>query len=182
MTTFNNIIFIGGIHGVGKSSICREICNKFNIQHLSASELIKWNELNEDPKNKKVIDIPDTQTRLIIGLQIAVKENKYYLLDGHYCLLNTESEIIRVPLETFKQINPKKLILILDNVSEIKKRLETRDNRLYDIGLLTSLQNEELAYAKELSQALRVDLLIGTKHDYSGILYSIRKKLTYKAN
>src|SRR5690606_12889108 len=113
MNTFNNIIFIGGIHGVGKSSICSEICNKFNIQHLSASELIKWDELNEDPKNKKVANIPNTQTRLIIGLQQTIKDNQHYLLDGHYCLLNAKSEIVRVPLETFKQINPKLLILIL---------------------------------------------------------------------
>lgn len=175
-------MFIGGIHGVGKSSICYDICRDLNIQYLSASELLKWNEINEDPKNKKVASIPDTQTRLILGLQKAVKKNDYYLLDGHYCLLNSKNKIIRVPLDTFKQINPIRLILILDEVSEIKRRLEARDNRLYDLDLLALLQNEELAYAKELSQALWVDLIIGTKHDNSRILNSIRKQLTYKAN
>lgn len=174
-------MFIGGVHGVGKSSICHNICRKLNIQYLSASELLKWNEINEDPKNKKVASIPDTQTRLILGLRTAVKKNKYHLLDGHYCLLNSKNEITRVPLDTFKQINPKRLALILDDISEIKKRLEARDNKLYDLELLESLQNEELSYAEYLSKTLGVDLIIGTKHDYSGILDSIRKQLTYKA-
>uniref|UniRef100_F4C8X2 Adenylate kinase n=1 Tax=Sphingobacterium sp. (strain 21) TaxID=743722 RepID=F4C8X2_SPHS2 len=177
MKTFNNIIFIGGIHGVGKSSVCYNICSKLNIHHLSASELIKWDELNEDPKNKKVVDIPDTQKRLIIGLQQAVKDNKHYLLDGHYCLLNNGSEVTHVPLETFKQINPKLLILILGDISEIKDKLEVRDHKRYDVGLLKSLQNEELTYAKHLSKSLGIDLLIGNKDEYSVIMNSLPKFL-----
>lgn len=178
MTTFNNVVFVGGIHGVGKSSLCKNICRELNIQYLSASALLKWNELNEDPKNKKVESIPDTQTRLIFGLQKAVKENDYYLLDGHYCLLNSENKIIQVPLNTFKQINPKRMVLILGDISEIKKRLEVRDNKLYDLGLLESLQNEELAYAQHLSKTLRVELTKGTKNDYSAILNSLRMTLS----
>jgi adenylate kinase len=49
-----NIAFIGGIHGVGKSTICQQICDKLNLVYLSASELIKWSDINEDVKNKKV--------------------------------------------------------------------------------------------------------------------------------
>jgi broad-specificity NMP kinase len=47
------IAFIGGIHGVGKSTICRQICSELNLEYLSASELIKWADLNEDAKNTK---------------------------------------------------------------------------------------------------------------------------------
>lgn len=177
MTTFNNVIFVGGIHGVGKSSLCLNICHELNIKYLSASELLKWSELNEDPKNKKVASIPDTQTRLILGLQKAVRENDYYLLDGHYCLLNKENVIVQVPLDTFKQINPKRMVLILGDITEVKKGLEARDNKLYNLGLLKSLQNEELAYAQHLSKTLSVELIKGTKNDYSAILNSLRMTL-----
>jgi len=61
------IAFIGGIHGVGKSTICRQICDEIKLEYLSASELLKWKEINEDVKNKKVISRPDTQDRLITG-------------------------------------------------------------------------------------------------------------------
>lgn len=88
----SSIIFIGGIHGVGKSTVCQQICNKCNIEYLSASKLIKWSELSEDTKNKKVENLSFTQDRLVVGLRNAVQENKTYILDGHYCLLNKSND------------------------------------------------------------------------------------------
>ena len=45
MELTNYIIFIGGIHGVGKGTICKEIASKTDIIHITASEIIKWNEI-----------------------------------------------------------------------------------------------------------------------------------------
>lgn len=180
MVTFNNIAFIGGIHGVGKSTICHDICRGLNMEYLSASELLKWREINEDFKNKKVKDISDTQNRLILGLSRTIQEGKYYLLDGHYCLLNSNNEIVNIPVDTFEQINPISLNLILGDVSEIKERLEARDNKLYDSGLLERLQNEELAYARRLSKEFGITLNIGTQNDYWELVISLQKTLATK--
>jgi adenylate kinase len=59
---FKNIFFIGGIHGVGKSTICQQVCREMNIEYLSASELLKWGEINDDVKNKNVEDITYTKS------------------------------------------------------------------------------------------------------------------------
>ncbi|MBK7669563.1 MAG: AAA family ATPase [Sphingobacteriaceae bacterium] len=83
-----NISFVGGIHGVGKSTICKSICGKFNINYLSASEVLKWSKLNTDIKNKKVDDISFTQDLLINGLNEQVNKSEHYILAGHYCLFN----------------------------------------------------------------------------------------------
>lgn len=64
----NDITFIGGIHGFGNITICRQICDEVKLEYLSASELIKWKDINEDIQNKKVRNIPATQDRLIIRL------------------------------------------------------------------------------------------------------------------
>ena len=48
----SKIAFIGGIHGVGKSTVCKHICRDLKIEYLSASELLKWKDLNEDAQNK----------------------------------------------------------------------------------------------------------------------------------
>jgi len=170
---FNNIAFIGGIHGVGKSTICQHICNKLSMEYLSASQLLKWNSLNQDVKSKKVKDISETQNRLILGLNNSIKTEKNYMLDGHYCLLNTNNEIINIPLEIFKQINPFSLNIILDDVSAIKERLETRDNRIYDYKILESFQGQELKHAKFLSKTLGITLNIGAPNDYSEMLTSL---------
>lgn len=168
-----NIAFIGGIHGVGKSTICQQICDKLHLVHLSASELIKWSYINEDAKNKKVENIQDTQDRLIIGLKNTVKTEKQYLLDGHYCLLNTNGKIENVPVSTFQMISPFSLNIILDDVSEIKKRIEARDNKHYDYELLSQMQDSKLQYAKYLSEELGVTLNIGLRKNFAELLNSI---------
>ena len=176
----SKIAFIGGIHGVGKSTICEHICRELNMEYLSASELLRWKDLNEDVQNKKVKDIPYTQNRLLLGLTNSIQPGKFYLLDGHYCLLNDDNEITRVPMEVFKQINPFSLNLILGDTSEVKRRLEIRDGKTYDHELLEHLQNEEMTYAKQLSRTLGITLNIGTQNDYSELLTLNRDFLTSK--
>jgi len=171
----NNIIFIGGIHGVGKSTICQNICRDLNMEYLSASELLRWEDINDDAKNKKVKDIPFTQNRLIAGLSHIIQKGKYYLLDGHYCLLNEEGEVEKISIDVFMQINPKVLCLIIGNIKEIKTRLDLRDNKNYNFALLEQLQNSELDHAKELSVALKVPLYIEESADAMNILNHLSK-------
>ncbi|MDD5773110.1 MAG: ATP-binding protein [bacterium] len=173
-----NIAFLGGIHGVGKSTICRQICNDLKIDYLSASEVLKWKEISSDSKNKKVMDIPHAQYILIQGLINKVKENHYYLLDGHYCLFDKESNIINVPIETFRNINPISLNLVIDDIIKIKHRLEERDKRPYDILLLKKMQNSEINYAKEVSNKLRITLNIGNHSDFSDIFKALKDYIT----
>jgi adenylate kinase len=168
-----NIAFIGGIHGVGKSTVCRQICDRLDLTHLSASELLKWGDINEDAENKQVKDIQDTQDRLIVGLRNTIQTGKRYLLDGHYCLLNTNGEIKNIPVDTFQMINPFSLNIILDDVSEIKKRLEERDNKYYDYDLLMRMQDNELQYAKYLSEKLDVPLNVGLQKNFTELLNSL---------
>lgn len=172
---FDNIVFIGGIHGVGKSTICLNICQKLNLEYLSASELLKWNDINDDIKNKKVEDIPYTQNRLIKGLKSIVNHKKFYLLDGHYCLLNKDNEVENISINTFLMINPIAFCLILGDVLEIKNRLEVRDSKPYKYELLELLQDSELNYSKLLSKTLNTPLHVGKNNDYSNLTNALSK-------
>lgn len=172
---FDNIVFIGGIHGVGKSTICQQICRELNIEYLSASELLKWEDINDDTKNKKVKDIPFTQSRLIAGLSKTIQKGLFYLLDGHYCLLNEKAEVEKISIDIFIQINPKALGLILGDIKEIKTRLDLRDNKSYDLDCLKKMQNIELNYAKELSVTLKVPLFIEENKDVKKIMNHLSK-------
>jgi adenylate kinase len=174
----NNVAFIGGIHGVGKSTICKEICSSIGLVHLSASEVLKWKDINSDVKNKKVNDIPFTQNLLITNLTRLVSKHECYLLDGHYCLLNKDNQITDVPISTFKEIKPISLNLIVGFTREIKNRLEQRDGKSYSIELVEEMQERELAQARIISASLNVDLNIGTREDFSKILAAIQNSLS----
>jgi len=148
-----NIIFIGGIHGVGKGTICKELCKSFKFEHLSASEVLKWGEIS-DKKNKKVQDLNSTQDRLIYGLSQIIKPDKRYLLDGHFCLLNSEGKPVKIPENTFKKIKPDAIIVITCNVQTILSRLENRDKIKYSIEVLEEMQNLEIKFAQKISLRL----------------------------
>lgn len=150
-----NIIFVGGIHGVGKGTICKEISLNTGLTHLTASQVLKWEEISNSD-NKLVKNITSTQNRLIIGLKNLIKKEEKYLLDGHFCLLNSDGIPNRVDEDIFDQINPKTIVIVIDDVEKITKRLKVRDGKIYDIIVLDELQQMEIEYAKYLSNKYSV--------------------------
>jgi len=153
-----NIIFIGGIHGSGKRVICENIVENSNLIHLTASEVLKWQELSPQ-ENKVVQDIQETQNRLITNLKAIIQSNHRYLLDGHYSLLNKEGIPEKVPISTFKEISPSKLILIIADPEIIIERLKNRDFKNYSKKQISEFQQLEIEYAKELECQLEIPLL-----------------------
>ena len=151
----NNLIFVGGIHGVGKGTICDKICEKTDFVHITASEILRWDEISE-LGNKKVENIQDTQERLISGLEKVLKKNGKYLLDGHFCLFNSDVEFEKIPMETFETISPKLIVIVTNQIGLIKERLEKRDDKEYDFELLKSMQASEKEYAQQISLKLKV--------------------------
>ncbi len=74
-----NIIFIGGIHGVGKGTICNEIAFKTGSIHLTASEIasLSWESTQENSIKEQQAQIEALQ-KVIQGLETKLKayENK----------------------------------------------------------------------------------------------------------
>ena len=145
-----NIIFVGGIHGVGKGTICKAIARSNNIIHYSASEIIRWKEISLK-ENKQVLDITSTQKRLLTGLEMLIKDDNLYILDAHYCLLNARRKPERINEETFHLINPKVFAIVVEKEEVIYERLKDRDSIHYDLSLLQEFQKMEIEYAKFLS-------------------------------
>lgn len=165
----NNLIFIGGIHGVGKGTICGKICEQTDFVHITASEILRWDEISK-PDNKKVENIQSTQDRLIAGLDKALKENENYLLDGHFCLFNSEGQVEKVPMETFEKIAPKLIAIVTTKIDLIKERLEKRDNKGYDFDLLKSMQTSEKEYAQQISSELNVPFVEIKDGNYQSLI------------
>ena len=165
----NNLIFIGGIHGAGKGTICNKICKKTNMVHLTASEILKWREISKI-ENKDVENIQSTQDILITGLRNLIKEGEIYLLDGHFCLFNSKGKVEKIPEETFKKIDPKLIVVVIADIHEIQRRLKRRDKKTYNLDTLKEMQIMEKEHAKRISLILDVPFIAIKDNNYSELI------------
>lgn len=149
----SKIIFIGGIHGVGKGKICKELCSQTDFKHLVASDLIKIGNASD----KRVSHLDENQDKLILGLKGAVKNNNNYLLDGHFSLMTKNGTIENIPIEVFSAIdNLHGIVVIANNPEIIQKGLKERDNKEYDIEFLSDFQDREIEHANTVGNALGI--------------------------
>ena len=149
-----NVVIVGGIHGAGKSTYCDAIKKDFpELELLSASKVLRW----KDPTIKEVHNVGDNQELLIQNLQKIVSFEKQYVLDGHFCLIES-GEIKEVPFSTFERINPAFLILVEEDVHTIVERLKKRDHVEVNMEMLGQMKEKELKWAMTVADKLGVRL------------------------
>lgn len=154
------ILFVGGIHGVGKSTICAQVSAKLCVSHLIASDLIRAQKMGTLDIGKRVESVDRNQDVLVDALRSTLVPNRPYLSDGHFALLSPKEEIVDIPLSTFQAIGPVAISLIIDEPEGIAERLRGRDGQDYEVSLLTALQERERFNAEMVSSALGCPFLI----------------------
>ncbi len=154
------IVFIGGIHGVGKTSICKHLLGMKDLNHYSASQLIaKLKNEKLTSTEKTVKDISGNQDLLINAIEKYVNNDNLTLLDGHFCLLNRNYEVTRIPIEIFYSINPTGIVVVVDSAENIIQKIKNRDGVSYDLELISYFQDEEIKYARYVSDELNVPFI-----------------------
>ncbi|MCU4414199.1 AAA family ATPase [Acinetobacter sp. WU_MDCI_Axc73] len=153
-----DITFVAGVHGVGKSTLCVKLASMVNLTHISASDLIRTRK--ELDKNKKVINPQDNQEILIQEL-LNYRLNNKILLDGHFCLLDMNERVIKLPIELYRNIEISKILLLSSEAELIYKRVLIRDSGKSGLSLQTisDLQDAEMEHAYRVSEALDIPLL-----------------------
>ncbi len=161
-----NIIFVGGIHAVGKSTFAQQVkADNKKITLLSASDIIQW----KDSKEKIVEEVLDNQNLLVENLHKQIDIDKPYLLDGHFCLLNSEGNCENVPLQTFQDINPEMIILLVEDIDIVVQRLKERDSKCYDSKLIELLYENEMAWAHDVADKLGIELFTIKTSEYEKV-------------
>lgn len=155
-----DMVFVGGIHGVGKSSICRDLSEQLGIAHVSASQLVQPARGTLPGKRTHVDDIDSNQQKLVDSLQAFRGEHDRLILDGHFCLVQENGQTAPVPDWVFELIDPSGLILLTREPSLIQKNLYDRDGEKHSVRFLAEFQDREIARAQEIAFALQIGLFI----------------------
>jgi adenylate kinase len=154
------VVFLGGIHGVGKSTLADQ-CKELRVEHLRASDLIR--KASSDARfdaAKRVKDVEGNQGILVRAFEQATADGGRFLLDGHFTLFNAVGSIERVPLQTFEALAPQAVGVVIDDAEEISSRLSKRDGRCPDTKVLAQMLDEELSHATIVSKSLDIQLAV----------------------
>ena len=169
------VIFVAGIHAVGKSTACQAISDKLGIPHFSASQIIKGERSSAvDEKSKLVADVDENQRLLIQGVS-RILESGSFLLDGHFTMRRKSDGCIEaIHVDVFRKFKVGGVVLYTDHPEKISNRMHSRDGVLLPVDMLRSHQDEEIAHAKHVTATLSVPLVMLQAFDIVGTESAIR--------
>ena len=159
------MIFVSGVHGVGKSHFCNLVKETIGIETYSASTLIAKKKQSGFAKDKFIPDIDDNQQYLLLAVDEIKATGKNFILDGHFCLLNASGEVQRIAYNTFTMLKPDAIVLLAEKPEVIVSRRRKRDNIEVTTQSIKSFQQEEKAYATEVATNIGAKLFISEGAD-----------------
>ncbi len=156
------MIFVSGIHGVGKTYFCNLIKEEIGIKSYSSSQLIAEKRNKEFSADKLVSDIADNQVLLVKAIEELRENKEEFILDGHFCLLNTCGEIIRISYDIFQLLRPDTIVLLTETPDIIAERRFQRDGIVEDISVINAFQTAEKKYASEIAEQFGISFYMST--------------------
>ncbi len=165
------VVFVAGIHAVGKTTVCQKIAHECQIPHFSAGALIKSEKGSAIAEQGKLVaDVNGNQGLLVQGVnKLLSKHGGIIVVDGHFTLLNATGEIQRIELELFCQLNLDQVIVFQDDPGAIMSRMVSRDGSAYTKGLLGRHQSVEIAHARFICEELSIPFKLLRAFDSEGL-------------
>ena len=153
-----SLVFLGGAHGTGKSSLAAALGARLSVKVLSASQLIREEGVQPSTPDKRVGDVDGNQERLLRALARHRALHAKILLDGHYCVRSSTGHTVAITCEVFRRIAPAALLLLVDEPLAIAKRLVERDTLQHELADLTAHNDCEQEAALVVSTDLGIRL------------------------
>ncbi len=148
-------IFIAGIYGTGKSTICSALSKRFHIPSFSAGDLISAINGEQYGANKAVADKDSNQVLLAERVQELNHENKQIILAGHFCIFNAHNEVEILPESVYSALNIAQIILLEADIQNIVLNLRRRDGKDYSEKSVTALMEREREQSERISKQLK---------------------------
>ena len=112
------IVFVGGIHGAGKTTVSRLLTGLLSASHITAGGLIREtasaaHTVTIGVGNKAVPDVDANQALLFAALLYRARIGSGpILLYGHFSLLDPGGTVIGIPLAVYEAIAPVAVLLV----------------------------------------------------------------------
>jgi adenylate kinase len=154
------MIFISGVHGVGKSYFCTMLRETTGIETYTSRKIIEQAKKVLFAADKKINDIDDNQKHLLAAITVLKGKNRSFVLEGHFWLLSKDGSIVRIPKQTFIDLQPEAIVLLTEQSAVIAERRMERDGIEIDMMQTQRFQEAEIAYAQEVAEELGIPLKV----------------------
>lgn len=170
-------IFVGGVHGVGKSTCCEEAARALGIQHRSASAMIKSQQAEAISTTGKAVVSPAANQRLLIQAvsTFFTTGEKVLLLDGHFTIPSTAGKVERIPVEVFEALNIRGVVVLIEEPHVIRNHRKGRDGAAPDVTAIEVAQAMELEHARNIAGALACPLTLLAPADRTAFVAAIQR-------
>lgn len=153
-------IFIAGVYGTGKSTICSVLAERFHIPAFSAGDLISVINGEQYGANKAVADKDNNQVLLATRVQELNSKNRQIILAGHFCIFNACNDVEVLPESVYPALNITQIVLLEAEVQNIISNLRHRDGKDYSEKSVTALIEKEREQSERISKQLKCPLYI----------------------
>lgn len=151
-------IFIAGVYGTGKSTICSALSKRFQIPSFSAGDLISAINGERYGANKAVLDKNRNQFLLAERVQELNRKNSQIILAGHFCIFNSDYRVEILPESVYSALNITQIILLEADVRDIVVNLRHRDGKDYSEKNVAVLIEKEREQSERISKQLKCPL------------------------
>lgn len=153
-------VFVGGIHGAGKTTLVRRLSLDLDLREFSAGRLLREREVTGSGTSKASSSFESDQLYVVERLLEITGQREDILLDGHFALSLSDGEVLHIPERFFRRLNPVALLLLDVPVGVARDRLLRRDGKAPPAAFLATLRNEELAAATNVGHSLSLPLCV----------------------
>ena len=153
-------IFIAGVYGTGKSTMCSTLSKRLLIPAFSAGDLISAINGEHYGANKAVSDKNNNQILLAERVRQLTQENQKIILAGHFCIFSADNDVEVLPESVYPALNISRIILLEADIQTIISNLRRRDGKNYPVKSVSVLIEKEREQSKRIAEQLSCPLNI----------------------
>lgn len=151
-------VFIAGVYGTGKSTLCTALSERLHIPTFSAGDLISVINGEQYGANKAVTDKYINQILLATRVQELNREYERIILAGHFCIFSSRDCVEVLPESVYHGLNITRIVLLEADVQTVITNLKRRDGRDYSEERVSALSSKEREQSERVSRQLKCPL------------------------